>query len=176
MEFNKLVTEKIVPLFEGRGFVVAEQHKNYFHFKSNMIEATMSYSELDKSCLFEVGKINEFLYPINDNLIKQVFDLDVKVDQVTKEIFVDNMAFILNNSGSALLTGDESKLLEIKIYGERESQAYTFQILQEQNLEAANQAWEMCNYKEFIKIIERMDKNKLPSSYQLKYKIANQKI
>jgi hypothetical protein len=48
--------------------------------------------------------------------------------------------------------------------------------LQEQNLAAANKAWENGNYKEFIKMIDQTNKDKLPSSYQLKYKIANQKI
>lgn len=82
----------------------------------------------------------------------------------------------LKSNGSALLSGDESKLLELKLFSEKESEVYTFQILQEQNLAAANKAWENGNYKEFIKMIDQTNKDKLPSSYQLKYKIANQKI
>ncbi|HRF25591.1 MAG TPA: hypothetical protein PLR98_15580, partial [Chitinophagaceae bacterium] len=62
------------------------------------------------------------------------------------------------------------------LFSEKESEVYTFQILQEQNLAAANKAWENGNYKEFIKMIDQTNKDKLPSSYQLKYKIANQKI
>jgi len=176
MEFNQLVIKKIVPLFKGFNFIVVEKYKNYFRFRSKVVEATISYNELDRTCLFEVGKINEFLYPLNDNLIKHVFGLDVKVNQVTKDVFVDNIALLLKNSGSDLLRGDESKLFEIKIFSEKESEAYTSQILQEQNLAAANKAWENGSYKEFIKIIDQLNKDKLPSSYQLKYKIANQKI
>ena len=52
-----------------------------------------------------MGKAKECLYPVNDNLIKQVFGLDLKVDQVTTEVFVDNIALFLKNSGSALLRG-----------------------------------------------------------------------
>jgi hypothetical protein len=176
MEFNQLVVKNIVPLFEGHGFLIVEQYKNYFHFKSNLVEATISYNELDRTCLFEIGKANEFLYPVNDNLIKQVFGLDVKVNQVTKEVFVDNITLLLKSNGSVLLRGDESKLLELKIFSEKESEIYTSQILQEQNLTAANKAWENGSYKEFVKIIDQLNKDKLPSSYQLKYKIANQKM
>ncbi len=176
MEFNQLIIRDIVPLFEGNGFLVIEQYKNFFHFKSKTVEATISYNELDRTCLFEVGTINDFLYPISDNLIKQVFDLDIKINQVTKEVFVDNIALLLKKNGSALLRGDESKLLEVKFFIERESEAYTSKVLQEQNLAAASKAWENGNYKEFVKIIDQLNKDKLPSSYQLKYKIAIQKI
>jgi hypothetical protein len=176
MEFNQLVIKNIVPLLRGHGFLVVEQYRNYFHFRSKIVEVAISYNELDRICLFEVGRINELLYPINDNLIKQVFGLDVKVTQVTKDVFVDNIASLLKNSGLALLEGNESKLLEIKNFSEKESEIYTSQVLQKQNLIAANKAWKSGNYKEFIKIVDQLDKDKLPSSYQLKYKIANQKI
>ncbi|HNO01181.1 MAG TPA: hypothetical protein PKN06_13030 [Chitinophagaceae bacterium] len=176
MEYNQLVIERIVPLFKGYDLLVVEEYKNYFRFKSNVVEATISYNELDRTSLFEIGKAGEFLYPLNDKLIKQVFGSDAKVNQVTKEIFVDNIALFLKSNGSALLSGDESKLLELKLFSEKESEVYTFQILQEQNLAAANKAWENGNYKEFIKMIDQTNKDKLPSSYQLKYKIANQKI
>jgi len=176
MEFNQLVREKIVPLFKGYKFLVVEEYENYFRFESNFVEATISYNELDRTSLFEIGKVGESLYPLNDKLIKQVFGSDTKINQVTKEIFVDNIALFLKSNGSALLRDDESKLLELKIFSEKESEVYTFQILQEQNLAAANKAWENGNYKEFIKIIDQTNKDKLPSSYQLKYKIAKQKI
>jgi hypothetical protein len=176
MEFNQLVTESILPLFKEHNFFVVEQYRNFFHVKSNVVEVTISYNELDRTSLFEIGKIGGFLYPLNDKLVQQVFGSDLKINQVTKEMFVDNIALFLKGSGSALLKGDENKLLELKIFSEKESKKYTLQILQEQILAAANKAWENGNYKEFIKIIDKTDKNKLPSSYQLKYKIANQKV
>jgi hypothetical protein len=95
MEYNQLVIERIVPLFKGYDLLVVEEYKNYFRFKSNVVEATISYNELDRTSLFEIGKAGEFLYPLNDKLIKQVFGSDAKVNQVTKEIFVDNIALFL---------------------------------------------------------------------------------
>lgn len=176
MEFNQLVIERIVPLFKGYDLLIVEEYKNYFRFKSNVVEAVISYNELDRTSIFEMGKAYEFLYPLNDKLIKQVFGSDANINQVTKEIFVDNIALFLKGNGSALLRGDESKLRDLKNFSEKESEIYTFKVLQEQNLAAANKAWEDGNYKEFIKIIDQINKDKLPSSYQLKYKIANQKV
>jgi hypothetical protein len=176
MEFNQLVIKKIVPLFKDYGFLVVEEYENYFRFKSKIVESIISYNELDGTSVFEIGKMNEFLYPLNEKLIKQIFGSDAKINQVTKEMFVENITLFLQNNGSAFLRGDESKLLEFKIYSEKESEVYTFQILQAQNLTSANKAWENGNYKEFIKTIDQTNKDKLPSSYHLKYKIANQKI
>lgn len=44
MEFNELEIKNIVPLFKGHGFLVVEQYKNYFHFKSEIVEVTLSYN------------------------------------------------------------------------------------------------------------------------------------
>jgi hypothetical protein len=175
MEFNQLVTENIVPLLKEHSFLVVEQYMDFFHFKSNVVEVTISYNELDRTSLFEIGKTGGFLYPLTDKLVQQVFGSDIKINQVTKEMFVNNIALFLKSGGSALLKGDENKLLELQVFSEKESEIYTLQILEEQNLAAANKAWENGNYKEFIKIIDKTNKDKLPSSFQMKYKIANQK-
>jgi len=176
MDFNQLVIEKIMPLFIGNDFSVTEHFNNYFRFKSNAAEATISFNELDNTSLFAIGNPGAILYPLNDALIKQVFDLNIKIEQVTKEKFVDNVTWFLMNSGSSLLKGDEGKLLQVKIFTEEESKDYTFQILQQQNLLMADKAWENGNYREYVRIIDQANKNKLPSSYLLKYKIANKKI
>jgi hypothetical protein len=176
MDFNQLVLKNVLPLFGGSGFEVAEQYKNYFHFRSKIVEAIISYDELDGTSLFEIGKVNEFLYAINDKLLEQLFNSHLKVDQVTMEKFIDNIALFLESSGSSLLSGDESKLREIKLFSEKESEEYTAQLLYEQILAAANKAWEIGNYKEFIHLIDEINKNNLPSSYRLKYKIASEKI
>ena len=79
MEFNQLVIEKILPLFKVYGYVVTERYKNYFHFKSNTVEATISYNELDRGSLFEIGKANGVLYSLDDQSILKVFNLNINI-------------------------------------------------------------------------------------------------
>ncbi len=176
MEFNELVTEKIVPLFKRYGFQVTEEYKNFFQFKSALVEAIISYNELDKTSLFEIGRRDNFLYPITDNAIRQVFGLNVKIIQQTKEAFVNSIVIFLEKEGTVILSGDLSRLNNLKLFVEEESDIYTSQILEQQNLVAVNKAWDIGNYREFIELINQINKDKLPSSYKLKYKIANQRV
>lgn len=175
MEFDQLVSEKIVPLFNTHDFIIAEKFKNYFHFRSTTIQAAIGHNELDKTNHFEIGKIDEFSYPLKGKLIKQIFGIDLKIDHVTKEIFVDNVSSFLKNEGAVLLKGDMPVIYEIKAFIEKESKIYTLQILLKQNLAAADRAWGQGNYTEFIKIIDSINKDDLSASYQLKYKIALRK-
>lgn len=176
MDFNQLVIEKIFPLFQKQDFTVENEYNNFFQFKSAHIEVIISYNELDRTSLFEVGKRDNFLYPINDKAINIVFGSDIKVDKQTKEVFIDNIAIFLESEGSIIFKGDTKKLDEFKHFIEAESNIYTSQILKQQNLSAADKAWNVGNYMEFIKLIEQVNKNNVPFSYLLKYKIAIKRV
>src|ERR1700743_3080987 len=130
MEFEQLVIKEVVPLFIDHGFRIVRHHEDYFHFKTILVEAVISYNKWDKTSLFEVGGIDEILSPITNNLIRHVFGLDIEVDQVTMEGFVNKISLLLKTKGLAILRGDESKLLEIKIFSRKESAAYTASLLQ----------------------------------------------
>lgn len=71
------------------------------------------------------------MYPLNDKLIRQVFALDLKINQVKKEVFVDNIALFLKNSGSSLLRDDENKFFELKIFTEKRKRRIYFSIIAE---------------------------------------------
>ena len=44
------------------------------------------------------------------------------------------------------------------------------------SIDTASKAWEKNDYKAFIKSMDEIDIEKVPQSYQLKYKIAKQKL
>ena len=176
MDFNKLINERIVPIFELHGFHIAEQFKNYTCFKSDSVEAAFSYNELDRTTLFEIGKLDDFRFPINNNAMNQVFDSNIKIEQQSKEEFVDNVVLFLHESGDFIFKGNLNKLNQFRKFVEKESDTYTTQLFKRQNLSAANQAWDNGNYKEFIKLIEAINIDSIEPSYKLKYKIAKQKL
>ena len=176
MDFNQLVITKIAPLFKERGFQFIQLLKDSFEFKSAYVEGTISYNELDQTCFFEIGKKGEFLYPINDESIKQVFSSNIKIDLQAKEGWVNNIGIFLREDGSALLREDLNKINDLKSFIERESEVYTSRILEQQNLAIASKIWEIENYSEFIRLLDQINKDTLPLSYQLKYKLAKQRL
>lgn len=58
----------------------------------------------------------------------------------------------------------------------QESENYTSELMQKQVLEAASKAWEANDYLSFVDSIDKIGISKIPQSYQLKYKIAKQKL
>jgi hypothetical protein len=77
------------------------------------------------------------------------------------------------NEGKPLLMGDLNRINELEKFSLERSRTYTKNILEKQIFEAADNAWDKSNYKEFISVIGQINKDKVPLSYQLKYKIAN---
>lgn len=174
MKFNKLVNTKLSPILKQYGFEVIEDFRNIIRFQSSLIKINIVFNDYEKANFIEVGKPNEILYPLNDSVIKNVFNSDLPIEQVTSEIFVHNISIIFQQKeGIELLNGDIKKLIE---FAEEESNDYTFRLLQKQALETASKAWEMNDYKAFIKSMDEIDIEKVPQSYQIKYKIAKQKL
>jgi 2,3-bisphosphoglycerate-independent phosphoglycerate mutase len=70
----------------------------------------------------------------------------------------------------------QGNIKDLVDYVEKESSDYTFELIHRQTLDAASKAWDIKDYKNFIELIDRIDIYKVSKSFQLKYKIAKQKI
>lgn len=174
MEFNTLVKTQLFPILQKYGFDIAEEFKNIIRFQSSAMKVNVAFDDYEKSNFIEIGRQNEVLHPLNDNVIKIIFNSELNIEQVTPEIFVQNLSIIFQQKeGVEILNGDIKHLVE---FIEKESNDYTFELVQQQTLEAASRAWERNDYKAFLKSIDEIDVEKAPQSYQLKYKIANQKL
>jgi len=173
MEFNTLVKEQLFPILEKVGFKLSEEFKNIIRFESSVLQINIVYNDYEKSNFIELGNKNDILYPLNDSVVKNVFKSELPINQVTPEIFVKNLGLIFESFGLEILKGNIKNLVE---YVEKGSSDYTFELVQRQTLETASKAWEKNNYKAFIKSIDEIGIEKLPKSYQLKYKIAKQKV
>ena len=75
-----------------------------------------------------------------------------------------------------MIAGNTDALKKVEKYVDKVSNEYTTELIDKQNLDAANKAWEEGNYKDFINYLDKTDRQRLPSSYELKYKIAHQKL
>jgi len=176
MEFNKLVLDRLEPIFKKHNLHVTEQFKNYVKLKSDNVLITLNHDERENSNAFYVGSSDDFLYPIDEYILKSAFNSDLKINHVTQEMFVNNLAIFFEGEGKPLIAGNTYALEAVEKYVYKEGEEYTTQLVDKQNLDAANKAWEEGNYKDFIKHLDKTDRQKLPASYELKYKMAHQKI
>jgi hypothetical protein len=175
MEFNRLVFQQLREIFEKNGLSVISEFKDYLKLKSDKIVISFSHNDLDNSNLFSVGKKDDVLYPINDDVLKNVFNTELRFENVTKEDFVSNLAFFLNDKGSLILSGNNSIFEKIVDRITETSEVYTKKILLCQLLDQANNDWKSGRYNEFVQKIDKIDTAEIPSAFKLKYKIAMQK-
>ncbi|MTK53331.1 hypothetical protein [Paludibacter sp.] len=176
MEFNKIVIDRFKQIFHKNDLRIIEQFSNYVKIESDDIVLIVSHDKRENSNSFYIGKKNSSLYPIDENILRTVFNSALKIDHVTPNVFVNNLALFLDGEGYPLIIGDISILDAVEKYILNKSNKYTAELRNNQNLDAANKAWKEGDYESFIKHIDTTDRQKLPSSYELKYKMAQQKL
>lgn len=176
MEFNQLVSNRLGLIFQKHNLHVIKQFKNHVKLKSDSVIITLNHDERENSNAFYVGSNEDFLYPVDEYVLKSAFNSDLKINHVTQEVFVNNLAIFFEGEGKPLIAGNTYALEAVEKYVYKEGEAYTTQLVDKQNLDAANKAWEEGNYKDFIKYLDKTDRQKLPASYELKYKMAHQKL
>lgn len=174
MEFNKLVRTQLFPILQKYGFEIVEEFKNIVRFQSSVMKVNVVFNNYDKSHLVEIGKRGEALYSLNDNAVKELFSSELSIEQVTLEIFVQNLSLLFKQQkGVEILKGSIEPLDNfIKL----QSEHYTSELVKRQALEAASKAWKANDYITFVKSIDKIGIDKIPQSYLLKYKIAMQKL
>lgn len=175
MEFNTLVKAHLSPIFQKYGFEIAEEMKNIVRFQSSIMKVNLVFNDYDKSHFLEIGRQGEILYPLNDNVVKELWGSSaLPIEQVTLKTFVQNLSLIFETKeGAEILKGNIGLLKDIL---NQESEKYTSELMQKQALEAASKAWEAMDYLAFVENINKIEIDKIPQSYQLKYKIAKQKL
>jgi hypothetical protein len=176
MEFNQFISDRLGLIFQKHNLHIIEQFKNHVKLKSDRVFITLNHDERENSNAFYIGSNEDFLYPVDEYVLKRAFNSDLKISNLTQEMFINNLAVFFEGEGNPLIAGNTYALEAVEKYVYKEGKAYTTQLVDKQNLDAADKAWEEKKYKEFIKYLDKTDKQKLPSSYELKYKMAHQKL
>lgn len=180
MEFNRLLHSKLDSIFEQNNLRVIEEYDGFVKLKSPYLVMSFSHDRRENSNSFFVGR-DDAEYLVDADVAELIFHLEEgKVSlklETSKEDFLNNMFMLLeSHEGKKLLSGEVSKLSDVEIFVNKKARIYTSDLLNKQYLNAANQSWEDKDYQGFIDNLSHTDKDKLPSSYRLKLKIAFQKI
>ena len=174
MEFNRIVLEKLFPVLQKDGFEIVEEFQNILRFESPKMKVNVVYNEYDRSNFIELGKRGETLYQLNDSVIKRVFNSELMIDEVIPEVFVENLNDIFQQKeGAEILKGNINYLV---YYIKLECHNYTNKLVQNQILNIASKAWDNKDFRSFVDNIDKIEIEKIPHSFQLKYKIAKQKL
>jgi hypothetical protein len=167
----ELTIQKLRPIFEASGFKTIDSFKNFIKLESTAVTVAIGYDERENSNFFFVGQTDRESHLLNSKNLKEIFNYDKQAIN-----FEDFVVDFLKNEGIGILTNDTTKLIQLDNYEQKQAKSYTDKILNRRRTNTADSAWKKKDYLIFIKTIDEMDKDDLPSSYKLKYKIACDRI
>ena len=176
MEFNLVILEKLGTFLALQGLQVVEESKNIVKYENERYFIKFVYNARENSYSLCVGGkcFNEI--EIDNQLMREYYKSDLKLGQLKLDNFVSNVVLFFVSYGKKLLDADDNAIVDLERYYKQRSSRYTTMLIEEQNLVAANKAWENKNYLDVIKFAENIDKRNMPKSLKMKYDIARKRI
>jgi len=160
----------ISPIFFKHGFVIAESSINYTKFESSSVTFTFAFDQRENSFFTYLGRKNGYQSPLSDNVTRDVFQEDIS--SYKERSVEENLIHFFTGKGLPILKGDENILNNLELYSKKRNKEYHEQLMHQQKISLADNAWKNRDYIDFIKHIDSIDKNLLPGSYLKKYQIA----
>jgi hypothetical protein len=176
MEFNQLISAKLHSLFTEHGLKITEQSRNIVRYESAVLHISLVHDPRENSNILWVGRKSFNDVEIDNQVMQAHFNSDLKLSNLPQETFVNNVFLFFMSDGEKLLEVNERALISLEKFNEQRSHEYTANLVEKQNLEAANKAWTNGNYSEVIKCLEKINIDDLPESFRQKYKIARQRL
>jgi hypothetical protein len=173
MNFEKSINPLTEFLIEKR-FSVMNKSLNFIEYSSNSATITVAYASLEYLFYIYVGQNSKSLIELTPIAIEEVFK-DTSF-QLQSTLTIENIISFLKANGKSIVLGDKKIFKELNEFSERKSREYINQIIQLQNIENADKYWTQKDYTNFIKCIDKTEKDLLPESYLKKYKIAMDKL
>jgi hypothetical protein len=176
MKFVELVVEKLGGLFQQHGLQVSEQFTNYIKFESGTVAIAIGRDFRDNSTSASTGPPVGPFSTLNNDVLQHIFNSNINIENCTPDVFLDNLKLFFESDGKALMRGEHAVLKAHEQYIIKLSKEHTEELLHRQNLQQADTAWSIGDYRRFIKYLDKTDWSKLPRSYELKYKMALDKL
>jgi hypothetical protein len=176
MEFNQLILEKLHSLFIDHGLEMTEQSKYIAKYESQELVIGLSHNTRENSNALWVGRKSHSEVEIDNQVMREHFNSDLKLGNVSLEVFVNTVFLFFIGDGEKLLEGNEHALVSLENFNQQRSSEFTANLMERQNIEAANKAWKDGNYSDVVKYLKKVNKANLPASFRQKYKIAQQRL
>jgi len=169
--------ESIYPLTEflqDNNFSVTKKSLHFIEYSSSSATINVAYASLEYSFYIHAGQNSKSLTELTPIAIKEVFK-DERF-RLQSTLTMDNLISFLKTTGKSIVVGEKDAFNALKEFADNRSREYTRKIVQLQNIQWADNAWIQKDYSNFIKFIDKTEKNSLPESYLKKYKIAVDKM
>lgn len=176
MEFNQLISAKLHLLFTEHGLKLTEQSNDIVRYESALLHISLVQNTRENSNNLWVGTKHSNAVEIDNQVMQEYFNSDLKLSKLPQETFVNNVFLFFIGEGEMLLEESERALAVLEKFDNQRNSEYTANLVEKQNLEAANKAWKDGNYSDVIKYLENINKDDLPESFRQKYKIAQQRL
>lgn len=163
-------TYSLTEFLTDNNFSVTKKQQHFIEYSSKSAIITIAYANLEHLFYIHVGQDLKSLVELTPIVVKEFFKDDGF--QLQSTLTIENLISFLKTSGKPLVSGDKEIFNRLSEFSERQSNEYTKRIIHLQNIQGADKAWTQKDYVNFIKCIERAEKNLLPESYLKKYKIA----
>ena len=176
MKINHLITEKLHSLFTTYGLKLTEQLSSNIKYESDDLIVGLTYNSRESSNTLWVRRRQSQEVEIDNQVLLEHFNSDLKLSNLPKTTFLNNVFLFFMSDGEKLLKESEAAMISLEKFNEQRSTEYTLNLIERQYLEAAKTAWDDGNYSDFLKYSNKLDKDNLPPSFRKKYKISKQRI
>lgn len=176
MLLNKIISENLHSLFIEHGLEMTYQSINNVQYESQELVIRLSHNPRENTNTLWVRRKYFNEVEIDNRVMREHFNSNLELSNLPQETFVNNLLLFFMGDGEKLLEGNEHAFVRLMKFYKQRSSDYTANLIEQQNLEAANKAWDDGNYVEVIKYLEKVNKANLSASLKQKYKIARKKL
>lgn len=176
IDFNNLVIEMMGSIFEKYNLRIVDEYKGNVKVKSPSVVIVIARSEREGFNYFYIGRAEDSSVLVDDDIMLKVFNSNIKIERLPIEQFLTNLNNFFNAEGRNLLLCEQEYFTRLEEFDRRKSKEYTARLEEERLLGIADRAWAEKDYKNFVQCLEKIEMGNLLPSYQLKYKIARNKI
>jgi hypothetical protein len=114
MNFNQIILEKLGLVFEEYNLHIFEQWNNYLNLHSDNLIIIFVHNQRENSNTFFISKNGKNSIEIDNETLKLFFNSDLKFDEVTVDVFVNNLISFFENEGKPLLNGDLNTINDLE--------------------------------------------------------------
>lgn len=163
-------------MLKEHGLEITEQVTNIIRYQSTKLHVSLVHDPRENSNTLWVGKSRFDIVEIDNRLMRDLYNSDLKLSNLSKEDFVNNVLLFFNGDGEKLLKGNKTDLIRLGKFNVKRSEEYTENLVEKQHLDAADRAWKEGNYLDVLKHLKSVNEEKLTASYKQKYRIAQKRL
>lgn len=171
MRLNKFESLELDTLFFINGFKRIRTSIYSVKFEKD-IRVILIYDPREYICTLWIAADENDSIEITNDILKIYYHSDLKLDNLAEDEFLRNVLAFLRNDGKSLFEAGYSELLRIKEIRQQLSLQYTNELITQQNINLAEDAWKKQNYHDTIYFLEKVNPELWPESLRRKYEIS----